>query len=262
VLIGSGRDSSIYGWLYTAAGLIAASSMALFALVRDPTRDQPDRELRLDLGTLFRHFGSSLADANFRSYMAGRVLGTAGFSMVPFVAVYYTSAHGGALSEGTVVASGAAMTAGAAVASLLVGRYGDRRGHRGGMLLGLGLQGITVALLLTTGGPLSCVLAYAGTGLSRGSVSVSGFNLLYETCPHEGRFAHITLGTFILSFAAIGAPLAAGLVASQWGLRPLFAVSFGVCLAALLWFIVRVKEPRSLRGPTPPAAAAGSDPAP
>lgn len=252
VLIESGKVASIYGWLYTGAGVVAAASMVLFALVRDPTHDHPDRHLRLGLGTIFAHFRQSLADANFRSFVAGRVLATVGFSMVPLIAVYYASAGGGGLSEGTVVASGAAMTAGAAVASLLVGRYGDRRGHHGGMLLGLGLQALTVALLLTTRGPLSCVLAYAGTGLSRGSIGVSGFNLLYETCPHEGRFAHITLGNFLLSFAGIGAPLAAGLSVGRWGLKPLFAVSLGLSLAALLWFVVRVKEPRSLRIPTPP----------
>ena len=253
-LIESGKLPSVYGWLYTAAGLMAAASMALFALVRDPTREKPDRPLRLDLGTLLRHFRRSLADANFRSYIAGRALATAGFSIVPFFAIHFTSARGGALSEGTVVASGAAMTAGAAVASLIVGRRGDRRGHRGGMLLGLGLQGLTVALLLTTGGPLGCILAYAGAGLARGSVGVSGFNLLYETCTHEGRFAHITLGNFILSFAAIGAPLAAGLAAGRWGLRPLFVVSLGLCLLALLWFVARVKEPRTLRSSDSPAS--------
>jgi MFS family permease len=253
-IIGSGRVASVYGWLYTAAGLLAAASMTLFALVRDPTQEHPDRLLRLDLGTLLRHFRRSLADANFRSYIAGRALATAGFSIMPFFAVYYTSARGGALSEGTVVASGAAMTAGAAVASLLVGRHGDRRGHRGGMLIGLGLQGLTVVSLLTTRGPVACALAYAGAGLARGSVSVSGFNLLYETCPHDGRFAHITLGNFILSFAAIGAPLAAGLAAGRWGLRPLFVVSLGLCVAALAWFLVRVKDPRSLRASGSPAA--------
>ena len=237
----------VFGWLYWSAGAVGAVSMMVFATVDDPTRDKPDRTLRLDTVTLFDRIGHSLRDREFRSYLIGRFFSMVGFSMLPFIAVYFRSEGGGGLSDGTIVAAGAALTLGSAGASFLLGRFGDKRGHRIGMLVGITVQVITLLVLLTGSGTVGCVLVYAGAGICRGSSMVSGYNMMFETCPHESRIAHITAGNFILAFAALAAPLGAGVVAERWDLRTLFVLSLGFSVVALVWFVFRVKDPRTYR---------------
>ena len=69
----------------------------------------------------------SLADARFRSYLAGRILAMGGFCVTPFIAMRYASAEAGGLSGATIVSAGAAMTFGMALGSLILGRLGGVR---------------------------------------------------------------------------------------------------------------------------------------
>jgi MFS family permease len=146
------------------------------------------------------------------------------------------------------------MTLGYAVSSFVLGRWGDKRGHRVGMLVGVSCQVAALAVVLASSGTVSCVLVYAATGIARGASMVSGYNMMFETCPHDSRMAHITVGNLFLSAANIGSPLLAGLAASHLGLTPLFSVCLGFSVVAFLWFVLRVREPRTL-----PVYAASND---
>ena len=243
----------VYRLLYGGAGVMALLAMIAFFFIDDHNPAAKDAVQRVILKELAVKFRSSLADANFRAFLMGRALATAGFCMVPFITVYYTSAAGGGLASGTVVSCGAAMTVGMALASLVFGRLGDRYGHRLGILGGAATQVLTLGLMLATGGLCSCLLAFAGAGVCAGIGWVSHYNMLFETCPHDNRLAHITIGNLILGLATMVVPLLAGAFAQWAGLRSLFWACLLLSAAAFGWFLVRVREPRHVLAFDPPA---------
>jgi MFS family permease len=91
-----------------------------------------------------------------------------------------------------------------------------------------------------------CVAAFAGMGICGGVSVVSHSNMLFETCPHDHRLAHITVGNLVMSAPLIAAPLLAGVLAAQLGLAALFRVCLAISLAAAAWILLRVREPRDL----------------
>lgn len=245
-LIRHGAGTLVYGWLYLAAGVIGTISILCFLLVKEPEIVGEDDVRPPALGDLLRLFGRSLGERNFRDFLIGRLLATAGFSVMPFVALYYSSAAGGGVAPGTIVACGAAAMAATAVGSLALGRLGDRCGHRWGILVGTGGQFAALVVMLVGTGQTACALTYAAAGVAIAAAITSHANMVFETCPHHNRLAHITLGSLVMSISTVSGPLLAGLVAYQWGLRPLFAGSALISLLALAWMIVRVREPRSI----------------
>jgi MFS family permease len=234
----------VFGWMYVAAWLIGTGSMFLWVPVEDAgaegAADAPPPTLR-ELADCFR---AAFREANFRALLAGRLLGVLGFCIAPFVARYYSSTAGGALADSTIVSCGAAATLGGAIGGLALGRIGDHRGHRTGMLIGMALQAATLLTLLFGHGLPGCVLSYACMGLA-GGCGISFSNLVYETCRHPNRLAHIALANLAVGSVMVFAPLAGGLVAERWGLPALFAASLALSLAALAWFSLAFRDPRA-----------------
>jgi MFS family permease len=244
-----------YGLLYGAAGIIAALSMLCFWLIDDPAEREPDVIARPSLPLLLDRFRASLADRNFRAFLVGRVLSVAGFCMLPFVAVHYQSAAGGGLTAAAVVANGAALTLGTALAHLALGWLGDRRGHRAGILVGATAQVATLAAALALPGAWGCRLTYALAGVCASAGWLSHSNLVIESCPHDHRLAHISVANLVVGLPMLALPPLAGLAARAWGLRTLFAASLGFSVLSALWYVLRVRDPRdySLLDRVPPS---------
>jgi MFS family permease len=245
-LIQHGTGTAVYGWLYLAAGIFGTISILCFLSVREQEFVGEDDVRPPSVGGLLRLFGHSLGERNFRDFLIGRMLATAGFSVMPFIVLYYSSAAGGGVAGGTIVACGAAATTVTAVGNLVFGRIGDRHGHRWGILLGTGGQFVALVVMLVGTGQVACVLTYAAAGVAIAAAITSHANMVFETCPHHNRLAHITLGSLVMSISTVSCPLLAGWVAYQWGLRSLFAGSALISLLALAWLIVRVRDPRTL----------------
>lgn len=238
-----------YAWLYLIAWGLGSLCISCWFWVRLPrpagtaaeTRPPPLREL----GGRFR---ASLADRNFRAFLVARVLAACGFCVLPFVAVHYT---GRGLSGATVVSAYGACTAGTAIGSLALGWLGDRSGHRVGVLAGVCAQVLTLTVLLAVPGLAGCLLAYFGAGLCVACGLVSHFNLLLESCPHDNRVAHISVGNLVIGIPLAVVPILAGAAADRWGPVTLFRASLGLSLAALAWTLLRVRDPRTLDPRTP-----------
>lgn len=234
--------------LYFAAGIIASLSMICFSLVADPAaetdpaNDPPPPSLPSILGK----FRESLRDHAFLNFLVGRVLASLGFCMIPFIAMYYLSVAGGGLASSIVVGCGAATPFGTALANLILGRLGDRHGHRIGIVVGSVAQIFALTLMLTGTGFWSCIFTYLCTGVVISSAFLSHNNMLYETCPHDHRMAHITVGNLVLSLPLLAAPILAGIVAQQQGTTRLFMICLGFSILALLWFLAFVKDPRQV----------------
>jgi MFS family permease len=233
-----------YSYLYVASAAAAILSIVLFCFIDDSAARDAEEPDDVNTAALIGHFRESLSDRNFRAFLVGRILGVCGFCVLPLVVIYYTSPQGGGLGKGQAVGYGAALTVGSAIANLVVGRLGDKAGFRVGLLFGVAAQIATLVVLLVSSGPVSCVIAYFGAGLCGGAAFISHNNMLFETCPHANRMAHITVGNLVISAASIAAPLLAGLAAGRWGVRTVFAACLAFSGPALLWFLFRVRDPR------------------
>jgi MFS family permease len=228
---------------FLLASVIALVSLAVFMAMRDPdsaAASEPRTRMREVIG----HFLHSLREANFRAYLAGRMLAIFGFSILPFISLHYMSGAGGSLRANLVIWCGAAQSLTAAAAMLYFGRLGDRRGHRVGMIVCCVFQVIALAGMLLIDGVAGCLLANAAAGIALGSGGIANYNLLLETCPHQQRIAHVTAGNLVLSTAMIAAPLLSGFVSQSHGTRTLFSICLVFSAASLAWFLFRVREPR------------------
>lgn len=238
----------VFGWLHIVAGSIGVIAITLFWLIRDPLPEQGDIPPPvLNLREMLQRFVVSLKDVNFRAFLIGRFLAAYGFCVVPFFVVHFTSKAGGSMDSGRVVFYSAVLPFATAFASLAFGRMGDRMGHRAGIMIGAATQVLTLMMILVGQGDVFCLIAFAGAGICMGAARVSHYNLLMETCPHDSHLSHITVGNLVMSFCSTPAPLLGGLIAGMWGTRVLFVVCIGFSLAALLWFIFRMREPRTLQ---------------
>lgn len=236
-----------YGALYVAAAVFAAASFACFWLISDPPQapgagPAPRPPTAAETRERFR---ASLAGANFRNYLFGRGLAAAGFAITPFIAVYYRSETGGGMTGGAIVAAGSLMALGSAAGNLALGKIGDRFGHLPGVITGASMQAATLLLMLVSGGPWSCALAYFCAGVCVSSTFVSHSNILYETCPHDHRLTHITLGNMMLALPLMLGGILAGQVAESFGLYPLFGMCLALSLGGAAWLALRVRDPRN-----------------
>jgi MFS family permease len=244
--IGSVGGIQSYAWLYVFSWLLGMVSIAMFLFIQDPGGADAPETARPGLRHLAASMRASLNSANFRNYLGGRVLSVISFSLLPFIAIYYTSAAGGGLADDFVVACFAAYTIANALGALALGRLGDRYGHRWGVLFGPGMQAVTLGLALLIPGAPGCILVYLGAGLANSCGFVSHSNLVMEMCPPENtnRVAHISIANLVIGIPAAVSPILSGWIAGRWSEPALFAICLGLSLVALAWLLLRFKEPR------------------
>lgn len=239
---------SAYAILYFIAGFFATVSLMTFFLVKDPaeTMDSSSQR-RITIGDILASFRKSLRDDNFKSFLVCRIFASLGFCIIPFIAIYFKSPDGGGLSNSAIVSCGAAMTFGAAITNLILGKIGDMYGHRVGIVTGTLMQVVTLSIILVASGGIFCVITYFCVGICISSSFISHSNMLLETCPHDHRVAHITVGNLVLSIPLVSSPFLAGLAAEHFGIRPVFMACLIFSLFAFLWCVFKVKEPRYVR---------------
>ena len=243
-LIGSSPGIGVFSTLYLVAGALACLSIGTFWFIEDPGAGVPDDPGPASDSHVLDHVRQSLQEPNFRAFLVGRMLMAAGFSIVPFITIYYTTLAGGGLSNGRIVSCGAATTIGSAVVTPILGVLGDRIGHRLGLLVGAFAQVVALLIVLLSSGVLSCLAAYTCVGICLGSGFVSHFNMLFETCPHENRIAHIMTANVLMGLVVGPSALADGAIASAFGVGIVFRICLGVSIVALGWLTLRLEEPR------------------
>ncbi len=234
----------MYAWLYVLAFAIGTLSIFMSVFIRDDSAAHAPETSPPTPGEMLDRFRHSLADRNFRGVMVGRMLAVTGFCIAPFLALYYRSPRGGALSEQAVISCNTAQVVATAVSVLLLGMMGDRRGHRLGMIVGTTAQVLALATALLWAGLAGCAVVYACAGVYSGAYVVSYTNILFETCPHDNRMAHLTVGSLVTAVPATLGPLLAGQVAETLDLRSLFGGCLAVSAVALGWFVLKTREPR------------------
>jgi len=236
-----------YALLFLLSTVCVAASMGAFSFVSAGT--PPPGVRRLGIGELLAKFGHSLASVNFRNYLVARVLLTMGGGATAFFAVHYRSPEGGALTGSLVIALGTLLTLPQAVMSYWLGRIGDRSGHKRGVFIGAAAQMGAILVAVLARGPLSCALCFSLVGVATAAAWVSHLNMIYETCPHDNRVAHITLSNLVLSPFVMSIPLLTGWLISHLGRTSGMAISLVPTCLGVLWLLLRVREPRQVELP-------------
>lgn len=235
-----------YAYLYFVAGIFTIISIVLFWFIRDPAEFEAEIRRRQPGKQMLNYFGLSLKEFHFRQFLVGRLLGTLGFSVVPLFAIHFQSSAGGGLSSGTIVASGSAMLFSMALSHLILGKLGDHFGHRLGLMVGMYAQIIALILILTGSGTTVCILVYFSAGINGSAFFLSHTHVLFDSCRHDNRLAHFTLGNVVLSIPILLTPILAGYLAEIHGLVTIFQLSLGFSVLAVIWFIWRVQDPRDV----------------
>lgn len=144
------------------------------------------------------------------------------------------------------------------VFAFLLGRIGDRLGHRRTLMAGFFLYalGLVVALAGTSPSPL--LAAYFLAAICGPAWAISGFNLGFE-CSDEPDPARVYAGVSLVSapLRIIGPP-AAGAAVDHWGCSAVLTAAAGLALAALLLLVFlpdRQDAEESLTEETPAPAA-------
>jgi MFS family permease len=234
-----------YTALILAGAVFYCLSMIAFLPVRE-IDDSPPAP-RMTGREVLARFRTSLLEPNFRRYLVARLLLTAGAGPMAFLAVHYESVDGGAVAVPVVIGLGAALTISQAVTGLAVGRLGDAFGHKLGAAVGATAQVAAIAVALVVPGSVSCAAAFACVGAIYATGWVSHQNMLFETCPHDCRTAHITVSNLVLAPFTAVVPPATGWAMEALGTQATFLVCLVPTVLGLLWLLLAVREPRVVR---------------
>ncbi len=219
-----------------------------------PTPPRQERSVRMAVVT--RSLRAALRRRpNYRKFLVAEALVMTAISVEAFYMVDALDKFN--LSEGyagrfTMVAMVAAM-----FGSLVFGYIADHFGHRINLILAAGFIAFSCLVALVAPTVEIYGLAFAGAALTMGIRSVSQLPIIAELCGEQDRPTYIALANMITSpFVLAG--IAAGWVASRVGYQAVFIAGGMVALAAVVWLLVMVEEPRRqipahARMPTVPA---------
>lgn len=237
-----------YAMLHFISVGVACASLAVFAFMSSgAAAGQTPRRLRPR--ELLDRFTHSLGNLNFRNFLIGRALLTLGGGAAAFFAVYFKSPEGGNVSVGMVIAFGGAMTFTRAAMSYWLGSIGDRAGHKIGLVIGSLAQIACLLVAYLARGEAACLITFILLGAAAAAATVSHQNMIFETCPHDNRVAHITLSNVVLGPVIMAVPLMTGWLIKHVGMEAGFALCLIPTVLGVLWLLLKVKNPREIRLP-------------
>lgn len=244
-VVGSLGFPQNYSLLFPVAIVSFVTALASFASVREPESLTAPHE-GLKRGDVLRRFRHSLGEKNFRNYLIGRILMSLGAGAAAFYAVHFSSAESGGLTEGTVIGLSALLGVTQFLAGYPLGRLGDRAGHKVGVVLGAVAQVAAILVAYVGEGALACGLSFALVGIAWSASWVSHVNMLFETCPHDSRVAHITLSNIVLGPVLWLVPVATGWMIGHVGMRTGIGLTLIPTLLGIAWLALVVREPRDI----------------
>ena len=229
-----------YAICFLAAYASAMIAWAFMCTIREPAEPV---EVRPAGATYLRRLSEILAhDANYRSFIAGRLLLSLGGLANGFVVVAAVSRF--ALPDATAGAFTAYSVAGSLVANLLLGFVGDRHGHKLALELSALIGAAAMALAWLAPSPAWFSLAFFCQGASVGGVMLATLTIVPEFCALQVRPTYIGLTGTLIGLAGLVAPVIGGSLAPLLGYGGLFVLALGLRLAGGALLRWRVRDPR------------------
>lgn len=173
---------------------------------------------------------------------------TAG-AMLPVIPLYIEDLA----SEGARIATLSGLTFGAAglgsaLASVVIGRMADRRGHR----LVLGVCTVAMALcylpLAMVGSTWQLVAAYALVGIASGGIFPSAQAIVADLTPVERRGVVFGISSAVGSFGGFIGPFGGALLAAYADLRLVFVVNAALLALVAGWVVVALRPGATVAG--------------
>ena len=235
-----------YALLFGAASVAFIASQVCILFVREPDSvSAPAEPLRF--ADLFRRLRHSVGERNFLNYLVGRILMTIGGGAPWFFAVHFSAEQGGGLAASTVMKLTAFLMVPRLVSGYVFGRLGDKSGHKLGIVIGAVMQLASLLVAYFGRGGVVCALSFMLIGIAWSSATVSHLNMLFETCPHDSRTAHITLCNMVLGPIMVLAPLATGWLMGLVGTTNGIGLTIPPTVLGIAWLAFVVREPRDVR---------------
>lgn len=231
-----------FAYLFLLSFLFYAGSWAAFALMTvEPQNKQPQPF------TSFRTYWQSIrrvltTDKPFRDFIVGMTLLTFGTMALAFYTVVALDRLG--LSAAYAGQFTIAMTAGQIIATLFCGKLADHHGHKINLLLSTILCGISVLLPLLYTNLHLFRLAFILLGASTNLTGVSRLNIAMEYAPEHRQATYTGIVNTWLAPITLLAPAIGGWLAESFGYNAAFFGAFVANLAATLWFMFVVVDPR------------------
>jgi MFS family permease len=238
-----------YGACFIGAAVCMALSYAALAVVREPatTGRSEAVTLRAYLARIPALLGR---DPNLAWFLAARAFAVIGSMAGGFYTVHAIRAWDAPAAQAGVFTT--LLFLGQMAGNAVFGWLADRRGHLLVIMMGLAatLAGNLVAMTAPTLGAFGVVFVMMGAQIA--AMNVSTLNVMLEFAPVlEERPTYIGLGTTLMAPIALGAPLAAGLLADAFGFTPVFAAAALAASVALGLLLTRVRDPRGAASPRP-----------
>lgn len=233
-----------FALLFGLAFVVAMVSYAILAQIREEAPPLPPRRVH------YREFLRQLPhilrrDRRFRNFLVADALLITAMMADAFFAIYALERFG--LSEGHLGQFIIVLTGSTALGSLLFGHLADRLGHRLNLVLAALATLLACLAALFAPTPEVFLLVFVGASFAVVLPSISRLPIVAELCSEEDRPTYIALMNALTApFALSG--LLAGWLADRFGFGVLFVATAAVALAAAVWLLAMVPEPRRVLG--------------
>jgi hypothetical protein len=233
-----------YALLFVGAAGFFGVMLAGLYRVHEPA--PPQGQGGLTGRDLASRFWLSLAEPNYRNYLIGRILLTFGGGVAAFYAVHFRSPEGGGLADGVIITLGICLAIPQAIGSYALGRLGDRTGHKASVVIGAGAQVLSLLVACLGHGLAAAIAAFVLLGVALSASWASHLNMLFETCPHDSRVAHLTVSNVVLSPFLVLVPVVTGWLMRMMGVQPVIGLALIPAALGAAWMLLVVREPRTL----------------
>ena len=239
-VLGKFEYPTSFGILLLSAFLLTMASYMFLVSLREET-DSPPPHARRDWRSLLSAQRILRAERRFRNYLvADALLIVAGIANA-FLAVHALQKFG--LSDSSAGTFTVAMMVSMIIGSAFFGFLADRFGHRINLVLSSAAMILACVLALLAPAVETYLLAFVCAAASTALVNISRLPLIAELCPEGDRPTFIALANLVTSpFILFG--IVAGWLANSAGYEVVFAFTGACALAALIWLLLRVQEPR------------------
>jgi MFS family permease len=255
-VLGGVAEFENFALLFGMAFAATMISYLLLVAIREEVPSQPPRKVHYgaflrELPHILRH------DRNYRNFVIGDALIITALMSEAFFAIYALQRFG--LDAGYVGVFIMVLTASAAAGSLLFGYLADRVGHRINLAVGAGATLLACLAALYAPSPGVFLAVFVCSSFAIGLPMISRLPIIAELCVEEDRATYIALTNAITApFWLSG--LMAGFIADRFGFDVLFGLTAIVALAAMIWMLTMVPEPRNGPAPVRLPAGGGSHP--
>ncbi len=148
------------------------------------------------------------------------------------------------LTDAQVSIQNTVLVASSTASYFILGIIGDRFGHRLVLEIGVLAGALAGALALFAHDPLVYGGVFLLTGVSTSAALLAAFALVIEFGPQEARPTYIALSSLCYAPFSTLAPIVGGWLADRLGYGPPFILAAALGLAAMLYYRLRVPDPR------------------